>query len=109
MIAIGYGGMGITNAFILVYILPEMITVVESKYPSMPDKQKAKMADYASGVMNSILGIGQIMGPIYGSTFVSFYGWNLCTDGMALLLLVFGVIYLLLADGITAFRKSKLF
>lgn len=49
---------GLLDPYILVFILPEMIDVVEQKYPQLSEKQKAKLADLSSGVLNGFLGIG---------------------------------------------------
>jgi hypothetical protein len=49
---------GLLDPYILVFILPEMIDVVEQKYPQLGEKQKAKLADLSSGVLNGFLGIG---------------------------------------------------
>jgi hypothetical protein len=56
--AIGQVLMGLIDPFILVYVLPEMIQIVERKHPNISDKQKAKLADLSSGLLNSFLGGG---------------------------------------------------
>ena len=51
LMAAGQLMMGLFDPVILVYILPEMIDVVEQKFPQLSEKQKAKMADWTAGVL----------------------------------------------------------
>ena len=46
--------------------LPEMIDSLREKYPG----QEEEVGLHASGVFNSILATGQILGPIYATTSV---------------------------------------
>lgn len=54
------GGFGL---FLMVPVIPEMINSASTFYPD----QIIEITDISAGVFNSGLGIGQVIGPIFGS------------------------------------------
>lgn len=52
------------GSFIIIAALPEMINTVASDYP---ESQREIINDVSNGVFNMFLGIGMVLGPIYGS------------------------------------------
>lgn len=80
------------DVFYLITPLPEMITQLEKKYPGQSDR----ISDISSGVLNACYGLGQMLGPIYGSNITHFIGFRNCATTVGLQLIAFGVIYLIL-------------
>jgi hypothetical protein len=66
------------------------------------------MADISSGLSNSLVGVGQVSGPVFASAFSKYYGFRATCDVVAIMSLVVGVTYLVIADGFSAFRRSTL-
>jgi hypothetical protein len=58
--------LGTCGGLMIVPSLPEMIDSLREKYPG----QEEEVGLQASGVFNSILATGQILGPIYATTSV---------------------------------------
>lgn len=53
------------------------------------------------------LGIGQVSGPIFGSLITDMYGFRVCCDFVAIISLLYGLIYFTFADGPNSFVTSK--
>jgi MFS family permease len=94
---LGQACQGFADALILVFILPEMIEVLERQHKGLSEKQKSRLADFSSGLLNSFLGVGQLVGPIYASVASHNVGYRLTCDGVALMALALGVLYLVAA------------
>lgn len=84
-------GFGMSGS--LIPSLPEMIRQGKEKYP----RQQEKVSDLAAGVFNSLLGFGQILGPLYGANMMESTSFRYTCDFVALVgllnaisLLVFG-------------------
>jgi MFS family permease len=63
---------GIFDPFIYVLALPEMINSVSSRYPA---DQQGRLNDVSSGLLNMCNGIGQMIGPVYGSLATGWLGF----------------------------------
>lgn len=63
--------------------------------------------DLSSALFNSFLGIGQIAGPIFGSFVTKMTSFQTCCDIVAIISLIFSIMYYICADGFTAFRTSS--
>ena len=94
--------MGLLSPLMLIPALPEMITAATMYFPT----QKAEINDISAGVFNAFLGIGQLCAPTYGSWMFERTGFRVTSDIVALICLVFSIIYLVLGDGIKAFQES---
>ena len=92
LIAIGFGLIGLFDPFILVFVLPEMIDVIEKKHPELTDRQKAHITDITTGMLTSILGVGQMLGPIYSAYFAKIYGFRLTCDIVAVVCLLLTIL-----------------
>ena len=92
LIATGFGLIGLFDPFILVFVLPEMIEVIEKKHPELTDRQKAHLTDITTGLLTSILSIGQMLGPIYSGYFAKIYGFRLTCDVVAIGCLVLALL-----------------
>lgn len=95
---------GITDPFTLVPCLPEMI---ESVLPFYPPNAECEINNLSSGIFNMFLGIGQILGPMLGAELTRAYGFRSCCDIMAVICLIYSIMYYLFANGKAAFRSSK--
>ena len=72
-----------------------MIEVIDRKFPGLTEVQKMPIYDMTSGLYNTILGVGQVIGPIYATSATSAGGFSLCCDGAAFGSLVLAVTYLI--------------
>ena len=98
------GGFGL---FLMVPVIPEMITAASVHYPG----RIIEVTDVSAGVFNSGLGLGQVLGPIFGSYVTQAIDFRNCSDLVGLLLIGYVVIYFLLGDGIpliSSFCKEKI-
>jgi len=50
--------MGLFDPFILVFLLPEVIEVIEKKHPELTEFQKAHLTDVTTGLLTSVLSFG---------------------------------------------------
>jgi len=53
------------------------------------------------------LGIGQVIGPLYGAIITEKFGFQVCTDSISIICLVFAIVYYIMTDGKTALTQSK--
>lgn len=91
---------GLLDPFILIPTLPEMI---ESVLPYYPESADAQINDLSSGIFNMFLGIGQVIGPLFGSYVTSHYGFRYCSDLVSVIRLVFAIMYYMFGEGTKAF------
>ena len=63
---------GIIDPFIYVLTLPEMINSVSLRYPA---DQQGKLNDVSCGLIQMFNGVGQTLGPIYGSLVTKYFGF----------------------------------
>ena len=80
---------GFSVTFFLITCLPVMINDAVEGYP----KQKNEATDISSGIFNSMLGIGQMLGPIYGSNITNAFNFRLCADSVGAINIVYSVIF----------------
>jgi hypothetical protein len=65
------------------------------------------MADLTSGLLTSILGVGQVAGPVFGAVFKKNYGYRLTCDMVALFAILTGVLYFIFGGFTSLFRNTK--
>ena len=58
-------------------------------------KRKIEVTDISSAIFNSMLGTGQMLGPIYGSNITNFLNFRIWTDVIGVVNLIYFVVYLL--------------
>lgn len=95
---------GILDPFTLIPSLPEMIESVIKEYPP---ESELRINDLSSGIFNMFLGIGQILGPLYGSYMTETHGYRYTCDVVSVICLTFSMVYYTLCDGQEAFRNSR--
>ena len=59
-----------------------------------------------SGIFNACLGIGQILGPLFGATVYARLNFRLTQDIMALICITFSILYFIFAEGRSGFRNT---
>ena len=94
---------GLLDPFILIPTLPEMI---ESVLPHYPESAEHQINDLSSGIFNMFLGIGQVIGPLYGSYVTGLHGFRYCSDLVSIICLAFAVMYYIFGEGAKAFQES---
>jgi len=97
IIGIGQYFVGTFSVLLLIPSLPEMIHIANQLYPH----QKLESSDLSSGVFNSMLGLAQMIGPLFGSYMTSIFGFRTCGTSASVILLSFATIYFLIE-----FRKA---
>ena len=100
--------MGIAQALIGVFsavmmMIPGLPEMVESTLPLYPGRER-QINDLSAGIYNAFLGLGQVIAPLVGAGITQAYGFQVTTDVIALICLVFGVIYFALGNGVEAIR-----
>lgn len=101
---IGQALRGMIDPFTLVPSLPEMI---ESVIPHYPKSAEMEINNVSSGIFNMFLGLGQIIGPLYGSIVTETYGFRTCCDSVSIICLCYSIVYYFVADGKTALKESR--
>lgn len=83
---------GFSVTFFLITCLPVMINDAVEGYP----KQKNEATDISSGIFNSMLGIGQMLGPIYGSNITNAFNFRLCADSVGAINIIYSAIFFII-------------
>ena len=91
------GGFGL---FLMVPVIPEMINSASTFYPD----QIIEITDISAGVFNSGLGIGQVIGPIFGSYMTKMFDFRNWCDMIGVILLTYSVIYFIFGDGFSLLK-----
>jgi hypothetical protein len=96
LLCIGFGQalLGIFNPFLLINCLTEMVDVIEMKFPDLDEQSKMKIYDNTSGLYNTMLGMGEVLGPIYATAVAESRGFSSCCDYVALASLTLGILYI---------------
>ena len=81
--------------------------MIESVVPHFPEDAEAEINNISSGMFNMFLGIGQIMGPMYGAIVATKYDFRFCSDSVAMISLIFSIIYYIFGNGKEAFKLSR--
>ena len=116
LIGIGWSVLGVTLAAYLVPILPELNKAAlaslqqhdeEEGNDTELENRRRQVKALCSGIFNSFLGIGQIVAPLYGSSFTSWIGFQLTTDSVGLLGIGFFFVYFTCANVREAIQKTS--
>jgi MFS family permease len=102
LMGLGQLCIGATGLFMMVPSIPEMIRAASLNYP----KRIIELTDMSAGVFNCCLGIGMVVAPIFGSIMTKEYDFRNCSDMVAYSLLVYFLVYFLLADGLKLLRSG---
>ena len=93
---------GITYTIVICLSLPEMVDGVKAHYPG----QEREVSNLSSGIFILTNGIGQFIGPIYGSFVEERIGFKHTTTATAFLNIAFAIAYFLSAGGIEAIKST---
>eukprot|EP00344_Euplotes_crassus_P004222 CAMPEP_0196996980 /NCGR_PEP_ID=MMETSP1380-20130617/2738_1 /TAXON_ID=5936 /ORGANISM="Euplotes crassus, Strain CT5" /LENGTH=358 /DNA_ID=CAMNT_0042413105 /DNA_START=379 /DNA_END=1455 /DNA_ORIENTATION=+ len=93
------GGFGL---FLMVPVIPEMINSGSKYYPG----KIIEVTDISAGVFNSGLGIGQVVGPIFGSYVTQATDFRTCSDIVGYILFTYSILYFLLGDGLVLLKTA---
>jgi len=83
--------LGVFNSLKLIFVLPEMIDLIEKKHPELNERQKSNIADVTTSFLSSVIGCGQLLGPVYAGAFTHNFGYRLTCDGVAIGCLVLAI------------------
>ena len=86
-------------------ILPMQEMMVSTKL-KFPDYDFEHSTNLLSGVMNSAVGVGQAIGPIFGASMYQVFGFRTTEDVTAAVIVLIGILYLLFADGFRSYTES---
>lgn len=78
-----------------------MIRQANLQFPGQEDA----VSNYCSGIFNSCLGIGQILGPLFGANVAVVLGFRYTQDIVALICFAYGVLYFSLAAAYEGCQK----
>ena len=88
--------LGTLNPVLLIFSLPEMVDVIDRKYAAeLSYGDRMKLYDISSGLFNAVLGMGQVLGPIYATWATELWGFAYCCDYIAIGSLAIGICYLI--------------
>jgi MFS family permease len=102
LLGVGQALIGLFTPAGLCVGLSEMVDAVERVYPGQSRRVKA----LSSGFFNSMLGVGQILAPLYGTVSMQHLGFGWTNDIVALITLAFALVYLYAGGGWKAFGKT---
>ena len=85
--------------------LPEMLEATEGKFHA---NESEKAGNYTAGIFNMGLGMGQVVGPLFGASMYDAIGFRNTQDLTCLLCITFASLYFVFADGREAFRWTFL-
>ena len=102
VMGIGQFFVGVTLAIQLIPGLPEMVECALEHYPT----QERDVKNMSSAMYNSLLGVGQVIAPLYGSSLTQLVGFKHTTELSAALDFVFAVLFFIFAGGATAFSMT---
>ena len=83
---------GFTVTFFIVTWLPVMINEAVKSFPD----HKIRVSDISSGIFSSMLGFGQMLGPIYGSYITDIFSFRAWADSVGAIIIISSIVYFLL-------------
>lgn len=104
--AIGLGCVGVFNPALLIAAMPELNKVAVDQYEDHYEENpalKQHVSNLAAGILNSVLSMGQLLSPIYGTIVQAKLGFRWTCDIVSLFTLLFGGVYLFYGSGWEAF------
>ena len=102
-IVIGQAFSGIFVAFLIIPVLPEMMTAANVKFEG---RQKQRVNSLSSGLYNAAIGVGQTIGPVLSAFFYEKYGFRSTQDIVASTAVIYGVLYFFCGGGWKAFSST---
>lgn len=81
--------------------------MTDSILSDYPYSEHERANNMSSGAFTGFLGLGQVLGPLFGTQMIQILSFRWATDIQALICLVFALVYFFLCDGISAFKQTK--
>lgn len=110
LIVIGWGLIGVAQAFIYIPIMPEIIESMQVKYKIVTGENEYidhKLNDKASGIYTTFYSLGEILAPNVGSILYSYIGYRRTCEVLALTALIYALVYFILNVGLNVFEKER--
>lgn len=85
--------------------MPALTEMQEALKPLYSERQEEEISNMTGGIFNAFFGLGLFLGPIFGSFFMKRIQFQLTSDIVAILCLVFSVLYFFIADGKSAVKR----
>ena len=92
------GGLGL---FLIVPIMPEMISSASAYYPN----KITEITGISSGFFGLALNVGQTLGYIFGSICTKMTDFRICSDMVGLFIIIYATVYFIYGGGMD-FIKS---
>ena len=67
--------LGFYNPVLLIFSLPEMVDIIDRKFQHLTEVQRMPIYDMSGGIYNTILGFGQVIGPLYATSVTAGVGY----------------------------------
>lgn len=103
LMAIGNFLSGFAMCYQSVYSITELAARTRLIYPNVG----AEISDYCAATLNTFIGMGQALGPVYGANMTASLGFKVAQDGVSIACLVYAVIYFIVCDGATALKSIE--
>lgn len=104
-VVLGLAFLGFGCGMINIPVLPDMIESVEQVYPALNDSE---LNNHISGLFIACQGIGETIGPIFGSTAANLYGFRHTQEIIAFTLMTYMILYFLFCGGTQIFALNKI-
>ena len=101
LVLIGLGILGFSCGMVVIPVLPLIIEAIEAKYPNMDQE---KLHNNITGIFISCQGIGEVIGPIFGSLLEGMYGFRHAQDLVSLTIIGFMIIFFIFCGGFSMFQ-----
>ena len=96
--------LGIGFSAIVVPIFPEMLEAVEQNHPHYAFSNE--LNDYAAGIFNASMGLGETIGPVISGASNARYGFTYSQEVLGALIGIFTVSYLFICGDKDLFKAS---
>ena len=98
--------MGLCDAQLCVLPLPELMKQAKLEFliKDITINEEAEINQYCATLFNQFIGVGQVLGPIFGALTFSKIGFSSTQDTVAMINLCYYSLYLIFGGGIEAFR-----
>jgi MFS family permease len=100
---VGHVILGLVTPCLVIPALPEM---TDYSIPFYSESQREHVNHYSAGIFTAFLGLGFFLGPLYGTIVTSLFNFRWAMDLFAIIILIFGLLYFIMADGIGACKQS---
>ena len=103
LMAIGNFLSGFAMCYQSVYSITELAARTRLLYPEGSDE----ISDFCAATLNTFIGMGQALGPVYGANMTAALGFRVAQDGVSVACLAYAVLYFFVCDGPTALKSLK--